>query len=61
MADESLAWFQVLKALGRSQGFLTFAQVNEGVPSEIVDPEEISEVVEQLERFGIRIVPNSQR
>jgi hypothetical protein len=48
-----------LKALGQSQGFLTFAQVNENLPLAIVDPEEIEAIVEQLKRSGIRVVPDS--
>ena len=56
MSDEAF-WLQQLKALGQSQGFLTFAQVNESMPLGIVDPEEIEKIVEQLTRAGIRVVP----
>jgi RNA polymerase primary sigma factor len=46
-----------LEGAGQSQGYLTYAQVNESLPLAIVDPEEIEEIVEQLKRSGIRIVP----
>jgi Sigma-70 factor, region 1.1 len=39
------------------QGYLTYAQVNERLPLAIVHPEKIEEIVEQLKRSGIRIVP----
>jgi RNA polymerase primary sigma factor len=54
-------WFQDLEALGRSQGFLTYAQVNERLPLTVVDPEEIERIVERLKKSGIRIVPESPR
>ena len=57
MSDETSWWLQHLTALGQSQGFLTYAQVNTGLPLAIVDPEKIEEIVEQLKRSGIRIVP----
>jgi len=57
MTDAAPVWLQHLKALGQQQGYLTYAQVNESLPLAIVDPEEIEEIVEQLKRSGIRIVP----
>ena len=57
MTDEASLWLQNLKALGQSQGYLTYAQVNESLPLAIVHPEKIEEIVEQLKRSGIRIVP----
>jgi hypothetical protein len=59
MSDEASSWLQHLKTLGQSQGFLTYAQVNESLPLAIVDPVEIEAIVEQLKRSGIRVVPDS--
>ena len=59
MSEEELAWLQHLNALGQSQGYLTYAQVNESLPVVMVDPLEIEGVVERLKRSGIRIVPDS--
>ena len=59
MSDEESSWLQHLKRLGLSQGFLTYAQVNESLPLTMVDPEEIEAIVEQLKRSGIRVVPDS--
>jgi RNA polymerase primary sigma factor len=58
VSDEAF-WLQQLKALGQSQGFLTYAQVNESMPVAIVDPEKIDEIVEQLKRAGIRVLPTA--
>ena len=49
MSDEASSWLEHLKALGQSQGFLTYAQVNERLPLAIVDPEEIEAIVERSE------------
>ena len=58
MSDEAV-WLLRLKALGRSQGFLTYAQFNDSLPIAIVDPLEIEEIVERLKDAGIKVVPNS--
>jgi Sigma-70 factor, region 1.1 len=57
--EDDSSWIQDLKALGQSQGILTYAQVNERLPLAMVDPEEIEKVVEQLKSSGIRVVPDS--
>jgi RNA polymerase primary sigma factor len=56
---EAEDWFEGLEALGRSQGFLTYAQVNDRLPLTMVDPEEIERTVERLKTAGIRVVPES--
>lgn len=47
---------QRLKAVGKQQGFLTYDQINAGLPSEIVDPEDIASIVKQVESAGIQVV-----
>jgi hypothetical protein len=59
MSDEDTSWFQHLTTLGQSQGFLTYAQVNLGLPRAIVDPLKIEEIVNHLKRLGIEVVPDS--
>jgi RNA polymerase primary sigma factor len=58
MSYEAALCVQRLKALGRKKGFLTYADINLQVPSRIVDPDELAAIVEQLQRFGIRILEN---
>jgi len=57
MNDETPGWLQHLKALGQSQGYLTYAQINGSLPLAIVEPEEIEKIVDQLKHSGIRIEP----
>jgi RNA polymerase primary sigma factor len=59
MTYEAALSLQQLKALGQKQGFLTYAQINEHLPLAVVDPREISSVVDQLERFGVRVIADS--
>ena len=51
MSEEELAWLQHLNALGQSQGYLTYAQVNESLPVVMVDPLEIEEYDGAAETF----------
>jgi len=53
MSYETALSIQRLKALGKKQGFVTRAQFNERLPSSVVDPENISAIVEQLKRAGV--------
>jgi len=56
MSYETAMSVQRLKELGRKQGFLTYAQVNEHLPHSVVDPDKVMAVVDQLTRFGIRVI-----
>ena len=47
---------QRFKALGRKQGFLTCQQVNDALPSELVDPENIERIADEIMRAGVRVV-----
>jgi len=46
----------ILIAAGKSQGYLTFDQVNEYLPDEAVDPEKIDALLVALEDEGIELV-----
>ena len=59
MSYEVALLVQRLKRLGRRQGFLTYAQVNEQLPSEIVDPEKIEGIVDELTRAGIPVLEHA--
>ena len=45
-----------LIATGKSQGYLTFDQVNEYLPDEAVDPEKIDSLLVALEDIGVELV-----
>jgi RNA polymerase primary sigma factor len=59
MSDNIPTGLQRLISQGKSQGFLTYAQVNDGLPLTMVDPLEIEQIANQLKRSGILVVPDS--
>ncbi|HEX7061452.1 MAG TPA: sigma-70 family RNA polymerase sigma factor, partial [Woeseiaceae bacterium] len=44
-----------LIARGKEQGFLTYAEVNDHLPSGIVDPEQIEDIVNMINDMGIAV------
>jgi RNA polymerase primary sigma factor len=54
-ADERQSQLQLLIAKGKEQGFLTYLEVNDHLPSEIVDPEQIEEIVNIINDMGIPV------
>ena len=46
---------QVLIAKGKEQGYLTYGEVNDHLPSDIVDPEQIEDIVNMINDMGITV------
>ena len=46
---------KALIAKGKEQGYLTYAEVNDSLPSEIVDPEQIEDIVSMINDMGIKV------
>jgi RNA polymerase primary sigma factor len=44
-----------LIAKGKEQGYLTYAEVNDHLPNEIVDPEQIEEIINMINDMGIEV------
>ena len=44
-----------LIARGKEQGYLTYAEVNDHLPSGIVDPEQIEDIVNMINDMGITV------
>ncbi len=55
MPEERQSQLKLLIARGKEQGYLTYAQVNDHLPSEIVDPEQIEEIVNTINDMGIPV------
>jgi RNA polymerase primary sigma factor len=55
VADERQSQLKLLIARGKEQGFLTYAEVNDHLPSEIVDPEQIEDIVNMINDMGIPV------
>ena len=46
---------QDLIARGREQGYLTFAEVNDHLPEDIADPEQVEEIIRTINEMGIPV------
>ncbi|MDE2294725.1 MAG: sigma-70 family RNA polymerase sigma factor, partial [Gammaproteobacteria bacterium] len=55
MADERQSQLKLLIARGKEQGYLTYVEVNDHLPSEIVDPEQIEDIVNMINDMGIPV------
>ncbi|MFO1468626.1 MAG: RNA polymerase sigma factor RpoD [Steroidobacteraceae bacterium] len=55
IADERQSQLKLLIARGKEQGYLTYVEVNDHLPSEIVDPEQIEDIVNMINDMGIPV------
>ena len=53
--DERQSQLKILIAKGKEQGYLTYAEVNDHLPSDIVDPEQIEDIVNMINDMGIKV------
>ena len=53
--NEQHSQLKVLIAKGKDQGYLTYAEVNDHLPNDIVDPEQIEEIVNMINDMGITV------
>ena len=63
MPEDRQSQLKLLIARGKEQGYLTYAQVNDHLPSEIVDPEQIEDIVNTINDMGIPVyekIPDNQ-
>ncbi len=55
MNENQQSQLKVLITKGKEQGFLTYAQVNDHLPDDIVDPEQIEDIVNMINDMGISV------
>ncbi|MEM7401301.1 MAG: RNA polymerase sigma factor RpoD [Pseudomonadota bacterium] len=55
MDEEQQSSIKQLIAKGKEQGYLTYAEVNDHLPSGIVDPEQIEDIVSMINDMGIKV------
>jgi len=55
MPDDKQSQLKLLIARGKEQGYLTYAEVNDHLPNEIVDPEQIEDIVNMINDMGITV------
>ena len=53
--NEQHSQLKALIAKGKDQGYLTYAEVNDHLPNDIVDPEQIEEIVNMINDMGITV------
>lgn len=41
---------------GKEQGYLTYAEVNDHLPAEIVDSEQVEDIIQMINDMGIKVV-----
>ena len=52
---EQNSQLKLLIARGKEQGYLTYAEVNDHLPNDIVDPEQIEDIVNMINDMGITV------
>ncbi len=55
MNQDQQSQLKLLIAKGKEQGFLTYAEVNDHLPDEIVDPEQIEDIISMINDMGISV------
>jgi RNA polymerase primary sigma factor len=53
--EQQQSQIKQLIAKGKSQGYLTYAEVNDHLPSDIVDPEQIEDIIGMISDMGIQV------
>ena len=53
MGQDQQSQLKMLIAKGKEQGYLTYAEVNDHLPEDIVDPEQIEDIVGMINDMGI--------
>ena len=53
--NEQNSQLKLLIARGKEQGYLTYAEVNDHLPNDIVDPEQIEDIVNMINDMGITV------
>ena len=53
--NQQQSQLKLLIAKGKEQGYLTYAEVNDHLPNDIVDPEQIEDIVAMINDMGIKV------
>ena len=53
--EQQQSQLKQLIATGKEQGFLTYAQVNDHLPNDIVDPEQVEDIIGMINDMGIEV------
>jgi RNA polymerase primary sigma factor len=53
--EKQISQVRTLIALGKDKGFLTYEEVNDYLPSDIIDSEQISDIIQMIGDMGIQV------
>src|SRR3972149_10414851 len=53
--EDDQSQLKTLIAKGKEQGFLTYHEVNDRLPDDIVDPEQIEDIINMINDMGITV------
>ncbi|WP_417657710.1 RNA polymerase sigma factor RpoD [Pseudidiomarina aestuarii] len=59
MQQSRQSQLRLLIAKGKEQGYLTFSEVNDHLPSEIVDSDQIEDIISMINDMGIKVFENA--
>ena len=55
MSDEKQSRIKELIAKGKEQGYLTYAEVNDHLPEDISDPDQVEDIIQMINDMGIKV------
>ena len=55
-AEQYSEQIEQLMELGRTQGYLTYAEVNDSLPEELVDADQIEDIIQMINDMGIQVL-----
>ena len=53
--EQQQSQLKALIAKGKEQGFLTYTEINDHLPANIVDPEQIESIISTINDMGIQV------
>lgn len=59
MVQSKQSQIKLLIAKGKEQGYLTFAEVNDHLPQDIVDSDQIEDIIRMINDMGIKVFENA--
>jgi len=54
-AQQQQSRIKELIARGKEQGYLTYAEVNDHLPEDISDPDQVEDIIQMINDMGIRV------
>jgi len=55
LPDEKQSQIKLLIARGKEQGYLTYAEVNDHLPEDISDPDQVEDIIQMINDMGIHV------